>query len=118
VQLHQTVELLGIVPVGRDHERPCLPEARAESSRGGELGGEVGPPVRRGQVQFEQLVLAKVGLSDGREHAGGDVRRASAQTVALEHDNGQPTARGVPRARKTNDAAAYDGDVMALVWKR
>jgi hypothetical protein len=115
-QRELAVERLGLVAVARDDERPAAAQAGVGAGRLLELGGEGRPVARAAQSQPEQRELARVGLGDRGQHAGGDARRAGAQLAALEHADAQAASRRAPGDGEADDAPADDGDVGRWGW--
>src|SRR3954453_20837725 len=111
----QAAKLLGVVAVDRDHE--CTIAAVANRHAGGllELGREGRPDRGRLEVERKQLVLAEVGLGDGREHARRDRRRAAAGAPTLENDDTQPGWGCAPSRCEPGDAGAHYGNIESAV---
>ena len=108
--LEQPLELVGLVAVARDDQRPLAAQVDAQ------LGAEGGKSVERAEAELEQGVLAELRLGDRREHAGGVA--PGAVLAGVEHDRAQAALRGPPGDGEADDAAADDRDVVMLGLRR
>ncbi len=110
-QRELALERRGLVGVAGDDERAAAAQAGVGARGRLQLLGECRPGARAAQPELQQRQLAGVGLGDGREHPGGDVRRPGAERAALEHADGVPALGSPPGDGEPDGTAADDDDV-------
>ena len=109
-ELDLALERLGLVAVARDDERPVRAQAGVGPG-GAQVLRERGPARGAGEPERRQPLLAERRLGDRREHAGGDVRRARADRVALVDDDAPAALRGAPGDAQPDRPRADDGEI-------
>ena len=115
VQLVLAAQVLGLVAVERDVQRPDPREARGGAAFALELLGKARPERVRSEVEAQQALLAPRGLAHRGQHPGRDVGRAGAGAIALEHADAETALRCAPGAGEADHAAAGDQDVEPSV---
>jgi hypothetical protein len=113
-QVALALERLGLVAIAGEHERAARAVSDVDAAGPREVRGEGGPEPRALQAQREQRALAGVGLGDGRQHAGGNVRGPRPQLAAVEHEHREPARTRTPGHSEADEAAADDRYVVAV----
>ena len=105
-------QLLDLVAVARDEQRPAAHVAGIAAGAVRELGRELRVQGGAGEPEAEQRLLGQERFADRRQHPGGHARGAPPRArLALQHDHAEPAPRGAPGESESDHATAHDGGV-------